>query len=179
MKSFAGYLFNWKVFFKSILLVLFCAGPSLAQNAQEPPILSSAINIDLGGKAGLAAINYERVIIGRKKLQLASGIGIGSFKVIDFRNKFNPDLLIPFGLHLLLGGPKHKAVLGGGLTAQSLVIAKNECITRYYGLAGYFKAGYRFHFSDNKFFMQLSYTPIIDRGFPLRHWGGLSFGKIF
>lgn len=139
--------------------------------AQTNPILG----FEAGGPAGLAAIHYEFSKQLNKQWQVGPTLSLGSFKVVDFQNRFNPDFIIPISLQSIYGSQKHRLVTALGLTASNIVYAKETGVQRNWQIAYFGRVAYRFHPStSSKFAFQISYIPMINDDGYCRHWAGVS-----
>ncbi len=67
--------------------------------ADSTTIRRSAIHLELWGASGIASVNYERILFTRSKFGLAARLGGGAMRLKDFTRRFNPDIVLPFGVY--------------------------------------------------------------------------------
>lgn len=155
----------------SLLFLLFSFFSLVAQNDSLP---KKAILLELGGNAGYGSLNFEYSFFQKNKIKLASRIGLGTYKIIDFEHKFNPDIIVPVNLALLYG-QKNKLEFGLGFTFANhpLLILDNK--TRKNSLAGNAVIGYRIETKKN-FIFKFAFTPMFENEKIFRPWFGISIG---
>lgn len=139
----------------------------------------NSIFLTVGGATGLGSINYERKLGSFLSISLWGHAGLGTFKVIDFRNRFNPDLLVPVGLYCRIGQQKHSAIAGMGSVVNNFVIADGAAAVRNTSIGFFAKLGYRFTFNKNRTYAQLTYTPILNRNNYIHNWAGFCLAYVF
>lgn len=135
--------------------------------------------LTVGGATGLGSINYERRISTFRWLSVWAHAGFGTFKIKDFRNRFNPDLLIPVGLYTRIGERRHSAIAGMGSVLNNFVMAEGTTAVRNTSLGLFAKLGYRFTFNKNRTYFQLTYTPILNRNNYIHNWAGFCLAYAF
>ena len=140
--------------------------------------INSNVVLDIGGPAGILSVNLEKNILNfSRRIQLNAIFGIGSFRIVDYEQRINPDLIVPMGLQVLTGSHKHKVIIGLGSTYANIVMLdeignkKRRSTLNLYG-----KIGYRLNHVTGKSYLQLCYVPIIEQINGFRHWAGLSLG---
>lgn len=133
-----------------------------------------------GGIGGYGSLNYENVFFSKGLFRLSARVGLGTYRVLDFQNHFNPDLIIPVALYGMVG-KTHFAEIGFGQAIASTVQVNIENLqpARRVNLHANFSMGYRFQREKGGFFFRLSYSPLIEYYQTFRHWGGISVGYIF
>ncbi len=136
--------------------------------------------LELAGAGGYGSINYERVIYLKEHFTFTVRAGISTQHIVDFTNKFNPDIIVPFALNGLYG-LNHKLELGIGETYSNIVHVSltNFNPKRESSFSTYFSIGYRYQKKEGRFVFRCVYTPIIEFNKYLRHWAGISFGYSF
>jgi len=147
--------------------------------AQESVMAKNTMYIDFGGIGGFGSINYSRQFYSIQKFDFEGHIGISTSKFKDFHAKFNPQIIIPFGLHTTFGN-KHCIEFGIGSTYVNSVRANNNLDSeRFYTLNGNTTIGYKFRKKEGGLFFRAFYAPIFEEFKNIKHWGGLSFGYAF
>lgn len=166
---------NFKL--KYLLLLITSDEPSDKNRGINP--YHNGIFITIGGASGIGSLSYERKIVAYKALSLWAHAGIGTFKIRDFRDRFNPDLLIPIGLNTRIGQKKHSGIAGMGMVLNYFVMADGAQAVRNTSFGYFAKLGYRFTFNQNRTYLQLAYTPILNRNNYIHNWAGLSIAYAF
>jgi hypothetical protein len=162
-----------------IFLGILISGQTFSQ-IDSAYIARNAIFTELGGVGGYGSINYERVIYRKISLMLAMRCGISTYHILDYTNKINPDVIIPFTMNAFYG-KNHKIELGIGETFSSIVHTgqtdfKPKRIKNFHTIIS---IGYRYQKKRGGKVFRCAYTPIIEFNRDLRHWGGISFGYSF
>jgi len=132
------------------------------------------------GIGGYGSLNYENVFFSKGLFKLSARIGVGTYRVLDFQNRFNPDVIIPVALYGLFG-KTHFAEFGFGQAISSTVHVNIENLQpdRRVNIHANFSVGYRYQRKTGGLFLRLSYSPLIEYYKTFRHWGGLSVGYVF
>ncbi len=140
----------------------------------------NAVYLEAGGLATYGSINYERLLPLKNKWNLALRIGFGSYRLKDFNDQFNPDLIIPIAIYGLYG-KQHKVEFGFGQAITNIVRANpsNFQVERESKLSANFTIGYRYQNVAGGLFIRIAYSPIIEFYKNYRHWGGVSVGYGF
>lgn len=130
------------------------------------------------GAGGYYSLNYGRSLVEKKAYILSARLGLSTYHIRDFQDKFNPDLIIPLGLELSCGR-QHQIVAGFGNTFTALVQTDDQTFepSRYWNSSGYLSLGYRFRKTGSPYFFGLSYSPLLERYQSFRHWGALAIGR--
>lgn len=165
--------------FKLKYLLLFIFPDEPPQEIRDRNPYRNSVFLTIGGATGLSSINYERRISSFRSVSLWGHAGMGTFKVIDFRNRFNPDLLVPFGLYSRIGQQKHSAIAGIGSVLNNFVMADGTAAVRNTSIGFFAKLGYRFTFNKNRTYAQLTYTPILNRNNYIHNWAGFCLAYVF
>lgn len=116
-----------KRWFKSLisLILIINAKLGIAQmNEISNAGLTNEITLNAMGKGGWWSIDYVKRIFKYQSLQLKTNIGYSTYHLMDFENKFNPDIIIPLG-GAVQYGKKHKIIVEMGLTIQRLVVMED------------------------------------------------------
>ena len=147
--------------------------------SQNDSVAKNVVYIDFGGAGVFGSINFSRKFYSIKKFDFDAHIGISTTKITDFRNKINPQLILPVGVHIAFG-KTHYIELGLGCAYENHVRANaNFNPKRYHSFNGNSSLGYKFQKIQGCFLFRAFYSPIFERFKTMRHWGGLSFGYAF
>ena len=145
----------------SLSLLVFLVDFSFAQN-------DKFVYLELAGSGGLASLNYEQQFYRQKQTSLTWSTGL-SLAPVDRNNGVG--IFFPLMLHIVYGKNAHKGevALGQGIT----ITTKGSFFT-----LAIVALGYRYQFENSKWFLRVSYTPLISYllDFQWQHWGGLSVG---
>lgn len=161
------------------LIVLVFFSVSVGSFAQDTTVASNAIYLELGGNAGYGSLNYERMILSKNKFQLSVRAGLSTLKMVDYRDKFNPDIIIPVALNVTYGN-NHKIETGIGSTYTNMVnVGGNLSPERTSVLNGNLHLGYRYQKSNGGILFRVCYTPLFESFNSFRHWAGISVGYTF
>ncbi len=162
-----------------VLIISFLIVGQLSAQTHESDSSKNFIYLEAGGIGGVGSINYERIFYNVKKLAFSARIGLGTYNIIDFTRKFNPDLFIPISLYGTWGND-HKIEVGIGETMSNVVhYSLTEHVPeRSSEFHSNFTIGYRYQKKGGRFIFKCSYSPIIEKNKQYRHWGGISFGYI-
>lgn len=135
--------------------------------------------IEIGGIGGYGSINYERILLNKKCFMFGIRAGLSTYHLKDYKNNYNPDLLIPLSINSYYG-KNHKVELGIGQTFTNIVLANlpETDQTRKSSLHTNFSFGYRYQKTRGLMF-RCVYSPIVAFNRILRRWMGLSIGYIF
>jgi len=146
-----------------------------SQNDEFP---EHAIILEAAGIGSYGSLNYERNIFEKKSIRFNTSIGLSTLSVIDFYDKFNPDIIIPIKGMILWNWKTHHLVIGIGQTLSSFprVNSPNFETKRRNTISASALLGYRWQNPKKRFFIQATYSPIWQQYKRFRHWGGLSFG---
>ncbi len=133
-----------------------------------------------GGIGGYGSVNYENNFFRKNLVGLSARIGAGTYRVLDFQNQFNPDVIIPVALYGFFG-KTHFAEIGFGQAVSSTVHVNTENLQpdRRVNIHANFSVAYRFQRAKGGLFFRLSYSPLIERYKTFRHWGGISLGYVY
>ncbi len=158
---------------KSIILFLV-----IIQNVHSSENLYS-ISVEALGVGGWGSLNIERDILKYKNINLSVRLGLSTYKIKDFENKWNPDVIVPFGLHLNYG-KRHIAEMGIGSTLSSIpkFDYKRKNKRRFYHLNYFASLAYKFQLNALTF-IKLTYYPLVLQPGYFKHWAGLSVGYRF
>jgi len=171
---------------KTFYLVLLLLLPMMG-SAQRDTLVKNAVYIEALGIGGLGSINYEHFVFEKNRFIIGVRLGLSTYRITDFRNKFNPDVIIPISVNFLYG-TKHKLEIGLGNTYTNTVHAGLDLSPeRETAIHGNAYIGYRLQFLTKKpilkningFVIRIGYSPLFEYFRSVRHWGGLSFGITF
>ena len=137
------------------------------------------VYLELGGAAPYGSLNYEYAVLKKEKLCLTGRIGISSMKIIDYRRKFNPDIIVPLTVSLIYG-KRHCIEILAGNTFSSKVFSKNFYESgREFSVNGTFGVFYRYRMAAIPVRLRIGYSPILEEYQFYRHWFALSVGYSF
>ena len=139
-----------------------------------------AITLEAGGLGGYGSLNIERNLDSLGKFGIIGRVGLSTYHLFDYQNRFNPDIIIPVSLHLGLG-ERHQFIGGIGASYCKLLeyhLAEKQPAADH-SIHFYALIGYRIHPRRSKLFYSISATPIISFNHPIRLWGSLAFGYAF
>ena len=162
----------------AILPVLALAAGTPAMAQRDSSALRPALYAEALGPGGFGSVNYEQPLVRSGGGEARLRAGIGSMRFRDFTGRLNPDLTLPVGA-ILTYGHKWRPELGGGVTLTSTVRPGPDDYRpwREQDLHGWLSAGLRWTPRSRGWFLRATYDPVIAFG-RLRHWGGLSIGRI-
>jgi len=161
-----------------ILSILF-SHETWSQN-DSTKIVGNILYIEIAGVGGYGSINYERVMHCKKNMMFTMRCGISTYHIVDFTNKLNPDIIIPFALNGIYG-QNHKIELGVGETFSNIIHAdindlKPKRMTNFHTILS---IGYRYQKNTGGIIFRCTYTPIFEFNRYYRHWAGISLGYSF
>ena len=168
---------------KNILCVLIIGISFLKGNAQDArdsylKIPKHAIVLEAVGIGSYESLSYERNIFEREFFRIQTSIGLSTLGIVDFNDKFNPDIIIPIKGMILWNWRSHHLVVGIGQVLSSFPRVERPSLNtkRRNTISGSTLLGYRWQNREKRFFIQATYSPIWQQYKRFRHWGGLSFG---
>lgn len=167
--------------YRTILTILaFIISREILSQSDTTFLAKNILYAEVAGAGGYGSINYERVLLSKYCISVASRIGIGTYHIYDYTTQFNPDILIPVSINAFYG-KENKAELGLGQTFASIVRADFDKLepTRMMNLHTFFSAAYRYQKKTGGIFFRLAYIPILEYNKNWRHWAGISFGYVF
>ena len=120
--------------------------------------------MDFSGVSSIASINYECVLLKKDKLSVLARIGFGSIHLKDFTRRFNPDLLVPFGVYGTYGR-RVMAEVGAGGTFTSIVYPDERTFkpSRRSKVHGWCSVGIRGSITG-RIWLRAAFTPIFEFG---------------
>ena len=139
----------------------------------------NSIYLCAGGYGGIGSINFERRFLKKQKAQVIYGLGIGSYRLLDYSRALNPDITIPFEIGARYG-KKHGIQINIAQIITSVVKADyiSYSKTRYCNIHLGFNLGYSYK-KSNKFSYKLMYSPILEYYKYYRNWFAISIGYDF
>lgn len=163
--------------FEILIAILFVALSGKVFSQSDSTI---CVKNTLYGPGGYGSVNFERIFLIKKQFSLTARIGLGTYHVKDYTNKFNPDIIIPIAINGSYG-KDHKAEFGIGQSISSIVQADEADLnpTRNTNFSTFFSMGYRYKKTTGHLFFRIAYTPLIEYNKTWRNWGGVSFGYVF
>jgi len=131
------------------------------------------------GMGGYASLNYENLFYRKEKFSTTFRIGLSTYHIKDYTNRFNPDIIVPFSISALYGNT-HKIECGFGQTLSSIIVAAkpNFQKQRTTTLNTVFCFGYRYCRSPQGIVLRITYYPIIQKN-TIKHHAGISIGYTF
>ena len=164
----------------NILIIVFSITIINKTFSQVDSIARNQIYLEAGGSGGYGSLNYEYVTHKKNYLMFALRVGIGSYHFKDYKNNFNPDIILPLAIYAYYGG-NHKIDLGIGESFSNIVQHDNLDFTprRISNFNTIFSIGYRYQKKTDGIIFRCAYTPIIEYNNHFRNWFGLSFGYSF
>lgn len=138
------------------------------------------------GPGGYGSINYEYEGLRltddpKNEWRLTFSAGLSTYHLFDFESRFNPDLIIPLGVHLCWGN-RHQVKGGIGVIPSAIVMATPNVKHRAFNTAFNLRVGYRYRIPVGKgkdLTIGLHYTPVLEYHRYFRHWGGIQIGYLF
>lgn len=135
--------------------------------------------IEFGGVGHFGSLNYEIELVEKSHLKVGARIGLTSINVMDYRRKFNPDVVVPIGPTLTIGSTH-------SFEADLLSIYSSTVYANHLGInqrnnkfSGGAFVGYRYQKDESKFVFRAGYSPIYESFNTFRHWAALSIGYQF
>lgn len=173
--------FGYRVLKVTSLVIIFFYLSPIGLKGQEVSFPRRAIILDMGGIGGYGSLNYESTFYLKNKHLFSYRAGLSFFRFKDFERELNPDLLFPFSIQYNLKFNHHQTFLGIGQTISSIVKASSDFSTKVRKTRLNLSCiiGYRFQKENKPFFIQISYTPILEHYKAFQHWGGIGFGYTF
>ena len=164
----------------SILAFIYFSNLIVAQSTEKEKRTKNLVFIEAGGSGGYGSINYEYLAKKINKLKLSVKIGLSSYHLNDYTNKFNPDIIIPIAINAYYGS-KHNIDFGLGQTITNVVYADNSDYQpkRTNNFNTNLSIGYRYQKEAGGIMFKIGYAPIIENNNMFRHWFLLAFGYTF
>ncbi len=143
-------------------------------------IRRNTVFIEAGGLGGYGTLNYEKLILQKYQLMYTIRVGISTYRLVDFTNNFNPDVILPVTFNAMYGFD-HKVEIGIGNSFSNIVHASFPDMkpTRNSEISTIFSFGYRYQNNSGGMVYRIAYTPIFEFNKYYRHWIGISFGYSF
>jgi hypothetical protein len=165
--------------FCAVILTIMISNETFSQK-DSAFLAHNHLYAEVGGAGGYGSVNYERVLLNKKYLTFALRLGIGTYHLKDYTNKFNPDLIVPFSLNGYYG-KNHKLEIDLGQVLADIVIADNSDFQpkRELDFHSFFSIGYRYQKNAGGIVFRCMYSPIIEYNRYFRHWAGISIGYSF
>lgn len=162
-----------------ILILLSLSNVIISQNSEKDTIKKNLLFVEVGGAGGYGSVNYEYLVKKINKLKFSAKIGLSTYHLNDYTNKFNPEIIIPIGINAYYG-KKHNIDVGLGQTITSIVYADNKKYQpkRRTQLNTNLFIGYRYQ-GEKGFLFKIGYAPIIENQTMFRNWTSLTLGYNF
>lgn len=166
------------IFLLGLLLILFCQYTFSQKDSSLQA--KNLIYIEGGGIGGYGSLNYERVLLSRKKFNVGARVGISTYHIYDYTNSMNPDILILTSLNGSYG-LNHKIEIAIGETTSNIVYADqiNFMPYRKTNFHTHFSLGYKYQKNTRGLFFRIAYTPLFELNKTYRNWMGVSLGYSF
>ena len=166
---------------RELLIIIFCTLKFLCFSQKDSAKVSNhSVYLEIGGVGGYGSLNYEKNIFHKKDVSLTLRLGMSAYHLMDYRNKLNPDVLIPLLINTRYG-KNHQVEFGIGETVSSIVYANTSDYKqkRVFKLSTVFSIGYRYQKNTKGIFYRIAYTPIFEFNQYYKNWAGLSCGYSF
>jgi len=164
------------------VLVLLFTGFITHIKAQDTlsSISKNIIYTELGGAGGYGSLKFERLLLKKNIAHFGISVGISTYRIIDFENRFNPDIILPISLSGYYG-KNHHFEFSISQIFSSIVLSGNSDLTATRGnsISGGLDIGYRYQQESGGVFFRITYSPIFEGYNYFRHWGGLAAGYAF
>jgi hypothetical protein len=165
--------------FKQFIVSFFILTLHFGSIGQLDTMSTNSVFLEAGGYGGYGSINYERGFFRFKKFTISASVGISTMKIMDYRDKINPNLIIPIAAHICYGF-RHKAEIGFGNTFINEVrYGTIDTPKRISVNHGNMHIGYRFQKDEGGVLFRIGYTPLLENYATIRHWAGISIGYTF
>jgi hypothetical protein len=170
--------FHIEAIFIFILILLFMSDANAQEEKTYPK--RNYISFEYLGPNGFGSVQYERIFIVRDQNRYFLKLGIGSFHIIDFSNKVNPDIIIPFSSGVSLK-KKPEFLAAGGMIFSSIVhynSTKGQAV-RENDFHPFASVSCRYVLEKSRIGIQLSYMQVYDINQRLKHRVALALGYRF
>ncbi len=138
------------------------------------------IFIELGGAAGYGSINYEILFKKINKIKLSTRLGLSSYRLKDFENVFNPDIIVPISINTYYGNNHHIDFSFGQVFTSTVHADRIDYKPkRINNISTSLSIGYRFQKEVSGFMCKIAYSPLLQNNNKFRHWISLAFGRLF
>lgn len=177
---------HWLIRFFVVTICCFHTQPFFAQRISTA---ASSVQIEVLGPAGLGSINLDSRF-GRKENGPGFRLGLGGLPLgMAGSRSCNTGIQIslPAGFNYLFGKGPHFLETGAGAVLAIISSTKIYCPDFDSGFFseetesyGYLLAGYRFQPVKKKgTLFRLFVSPLVQRHFPVKFWGGIGIGHRF
>lgn len=165
-----------------IMACMFCSGLAMAQTAADAVAPSheprNAVMLEGLGHGGFYSLNYERILWRNSWTQTMAQLGFAYYG----KDGGVVPLWVPITLNQAFRLSKnHFVELGAGKMFRNdgVVYPDGTFVDDYQIEEWVFRFGYRYQFSNGKWLLRVSYTPIYQDKSDYVHWAGLAFGYRF
>lgn len=160
-----------------ILIFSLCSFRSSAQESNIANI--QHVYLELGGAGPYWSVNYELSFLQRETFAFTTRVGFSSMKIVDYRRKFNPDIIVPLTFSFIYG-KRHCIEVLAGNTFSNRVLATNYYESdREIRMNGNYGIFYRYRMERIPGIIRIGYNPIFEDYRTYRHWFALSLGYSF
>lgn len=123
-----------------------------------------AVSLEGWGTSTIASLNYERTVLVHERWSAIARVGFGWSHWRNFTRRFDPDVLLPFGMFVCYGR-RLGIEAGGGGTVTSFVYPHPDTYEpqRIQHLHGWCSFGLRVEPAP-RLFLRLHYVPILAFG---------------
>ncbi len=147
---------------------------------------ASQLQLEVFGKSGLFSINYDARFAKKDKgIGFSLGLGGAPLGLGGYSCNSGFQLSLPVGLNYLVGKNKHLLEMGAGFAPVLISGTKIFCTMppdeKYFfsddtGSYGYLLAGYRYQPINKKMTYRIFVSPLFQKDYNTKFWGGASFG---
>lgn len=146
------------------------------------------VHIEVAGPGSLCSINYDFRTTGRRSgFGFKAGIGGTPLGVLGKSCNQGGLLTIPFGFNVLSKGKYAQFEWGGGAVLPFVGATKVYCGDNFkYGFFSdatdiyyYIMAGTRLYAKESRIVYRFFISPLFQKDFPVKFWGGTSIGMKF
>lgn len=131
----------------------------------------NSVQLELLGVAAVYSVNYERILINRRKWKTAGGVGF-SFLPYDVHRSFS----FPIQLTEMYSISEHHIEMGLGVNPN---YTTNEADDETWKMFLVGRVGYRYQKESGRFLFRASAIPMYLNGKINSVWGALCFGYTF
>jgi len=171
-----------------LFVALFFGFSEKASSQLKGSSRATQIQLELFGPASLFSVAVDSRF-GQNEDGLGFRIGLGGSPLGTFGKSCNTGgiMALPAGINYLIGKKQHFAELGGGVTLVVIGSTKVYCTDFNHGFFSdntesylFLTAGYRFQpYKNNGFTYRVFVSPLFQKNFPVKQWGGVSVGYKF
>lgn len=158
-----------------ILLFIWALTSLSSTNAQDS--LRHYIYAEFGGVGYYGSMNYEYSMYPSERIIISPRIGLSAQRLNDYNGRFNPDIVLPIGIHIR-NNHRFSFDCGIGALVLSTVSASSTEPSRATSVGGFASIGGRFN-STKGIMIRIAYTPLFTSVQSFVNWAGVSVGYSF